>query len=145
MNINVIIFFNFLQFRKQSLPIFITEEGIDICSSEEHPSKTPIPIDINEDGDSKETFVNDEQPWNIYDPVSITEEGMVISTNDEQSAKREPSILVKDEEIVIFLSEMQLEKVLLPISVTEDGMIISFKDEHLLKTFRAIFVTDEGI
>ena len=36
--------------KKQKFPIEFTEEGIDICVNDEHPEKTPPPIDVTAEG-----------------------------------------------------------------------------------------------
>lgn len=80
-----------------------TDEGINICDNEEQPEKACLSI-------------------------LLTEDGIVIFSNDLQSLKIETPIIVEGN--FISFNEVQLEKHPLPIEVTESGIFIDNKDEH---------------
>ena len=63
-------------------------------------------------------------PLKAKSPIEVTEEGIVIRVNDEQSLKALVSIDVTDE---------QLEKALPSIQVTDEGIVISSNDSQFLK------------
>ena len=62
--------------------IAMIEAEMFIVVSEEQPSYVPSSIDETEFGkDNEESF---EQFWNAYDPIDVTESGIVIAVRPEQ-------------------------------------------------------------
>ena len=117
---------------KAKLPIYFTEEGINISLKEEHPLKQLYSIDSREEGiEISLRFVqraNDEAPREITDDFSTKEttfnamqlENVSFSIKDEQPLK-EPS----------------------PIELTRGGILISFNDEQWPNAFDPIESNDE--
>ena len=99
--------FNDLQPRKEDDPIDFTEDGIVICSSDEHSLKVLSSIDVTDDGLSNKNNFKDLQPRKDDDPIDFTDDGIVIFSSDEQPSKT-----------------------LYPIDVTEEGIMICVNDEH---------------
>ena len=77
--------------------------------------------------------------------MDFTEEGIVISSNEEHAQKQWYGIDRINEEIVILLSTEQSLKAHLPIDITEEGIIISSNEEHPIKHSFGIEVTAEEI
>lgn len=84
---------------------------------------------------------------NAFFPIVLTEDGKIISINDEHTSKAQSSIKVIEDGFskVIFFNEVQLWKVPFPIVFIEDGIVITSKDEHSLKTLPSNEITEEGI
>ena len=49
-----------------------------------HSLKALELIFVKEEGDSKDTYINDEQPKKASFPIVVIEEGIVIYANEEQ-------------------------------------------------------------
>ena len=84
----------------------------------------------------------DEHPKNAYDPIVVTESGMIISSKDEHPKNALCSILVTDSGIVIFLRDVQPPnapnpspplKSPPPITFTESGIYTLVKDPQAIK------------
>ena len=115
---------------KAKLPIYFTEEGINISLKEEHPLKQLYSIDSREEGiEISLRFVqraNDEAPREITDDFSTKE----TTFNAMQLENVSFSIFCTYEGITILFNDEQPLKEPSPIDVTHDGIIISFNEEH---------------
>lgn len=69
---------------------------------------------------------------NDSDLITVTEDGISIWLNDEQSRNVSDSIEVTDDGIMIDFKEEQLKKLLFPIFLTEFGISICSKKVHFL-------------
>ena len=72
-------------------------------------------------------------------PISVTEDGIVISVRDEHLLKAKKPIWVVKEGIEICFNKEHSLKAKFPIAVTEGGIVISDSDEHSLKAEYPIF------
>ena len=76
--------------------------------------------------------------------ITVTVEGIVISSNDSHPLKKFSLISVIEEGNVTFFNDLHFVKTPSPNSLTESGMMISFRSVPL-NTFDPIDVTDDGI
>lgn len=67
---------------KAHSPIEVTDDGIDICSNEEHPQKALYPIDVIDEGFSNVICINDEQLSKTHFSMEVTDDGIDILVNE---------------------------------------------------------------
>lgn len=73
---------------------------------------------------------NDLHPANDHSSIELTEEGIIISFNDEQFLKTEFQIFATDWGIFIFVKDEQLKKAFSLIATTDGGITILVNDLH---------------
>ena len=78
-------------------------------------------------------------------PISVTDEGRVISVNDVQLLNDDWRIFVNDDGSSNVICFNLLPNAFSPIISTDEGIVICFNKSHELKAFPPIIVTDEGI
>ena len=82
---------------------------------------------------------------NALTPIDVTEFGIFISSNNEQSKKVDDSIMLNEEGIDIVFSDKHPSKAAGPIRKTEFDIVTFSKDKHPLNDFSPITFIDEGI
>ena len=90
-----VIFLSAKQFKKHFLSINVTDGGISISLSEQHPLNDSSPIVVNDEFCSKITLFNDVHFSNAFAPIFVTVCGISISVIEEHSLKVFSSIIVK--------------------------------------------------
>lgn len=98
---------------------FLLGEGVEI-STIGHPLKMPNPKVAFVD--RIETFFNDDQLLNTELPITVTEEGIEISFNEEQSAKEFEGMSLQSRKLIFFKEEQPLK---------QPGSRSAFLDKHL--------------
>ena len=81
------------------------DDGIVICFSDEHSTKTLCPIEVTDDGIM--ISVSDEHLAKAAIPIEVTDDGIVISVSDEHSEKAKFPIDFIDDGIMICVSDLQ--------------------------------------
>ena len=92
-----------------------------VTDSRGHPAKASLLIMVTESG--MEIDVNEEQSSKASYPIMVTEFGMMMDVNDEQYAKASPPIRVTEFGMVTDVNDSQPIKAPSPIMVTELGIV----------------------
>lgn len=128
---NVIIFKE-EQLEKAPSPMKFTEEGIDICTNDEHPSNALSPMDLTEEGIVN--FVKLVQLIKVLLSIDLTEEGNSNCFNELQPPKALLLITLMNWWIWIFERDLHCSNDPSPIVSTEEGMVILESLMQFLKT-----------
>ena len=72
---------------KANSPIDSIDCGNNACVNNLHPKNTLSPIDLIEDRPINENSIREEHPLNAFFSILVTEGGINIFCNDEQSLK----------------------------------------------------------
>lgn len=88
------------------------EFDISISFNFEQPRNEFLPIETKDDEFSNETVVNNEQLQKELSLISVTEDGIVTRSKDEQPSNTDVSIEVTEDGISTFFNNLQFLNVL---------------------------------
>lgn len=131
--------FNEEQLKNAFFSIVWIEEGNLISFKAEHWEKSDEVIEVNDEGYSKITFFIDLQFWKIVFPRFVTDEGIVISSNETHWSNARSSIVFKEEDNDTFFNDVHPLNACLPIVSIFEGIAISVNLSIYLKaSFRIL-------
>ena len=117
---------------KDSFPIYLTEDGIDISINDEQPKNAEFSIETIEYGFLNIILFNDEHPKKLYSTIDFTDDRIDISVNEEHPEKTEFLNVVTENGIEICIKNKQSLKKESPINFTKDGIDISVNNVQLI-------------